>query len=47
LELNRLVPFARSPRFSSAADNPLLAASRATPQPVIPPPITSTSTVSP
>src|SRR5690554_7235693 len=45
LELQPLVPLARSCDSSRATLSPRLAASRATPAPVIPPPTTSTSTV--
>jgi hypothetical protein len=37
------VPLAKSARSTSATEYPRVAASRATPAPVIPPPMTSTS----
>jgi hypothetical protein len=46
LELFEDVPLAKSSRSTKAVRRPLLAASSATPTPVIPPPTTSTSNVS-
>ena len=46
-ELQRLVPWARSPRSTSATLRPREAASSATPAPVMPPPTTRTSTTRP
>lgn len=44
-ELRLEVPLAKSSRSTSAVRSPRIAASRAVPQPVIPPPITSRSSV--